>query len=295
MSITKYQVFLSTVELGSLTKTAEVLNLTQSGVSHAIASLEAEFGFLLLIRDRAGIRLTSNGERLLRYVRDILQANERLKQEVAAVNGLETGTVRIGSFVSVSTQWLPPILQEFQRQHPSIELKLLEGDYDDIDRWIANGSVDFGFISAPSSKAFEVMPLNRDRMLCILPLGHPLGEKPFITFSDIKNEPFIMPAWGKDDDVRRLLQKNKIVPKVKFEVAEDRTIIAMVQNGLGISILPEMVLFRLSDGLHTLELEKPHFRTIGIAAPSLSTMSPAAKKVIACVRTWLETQALLEY
>lgn len=109
MSITKYQVFLSTVELGSLTKTAEALNLTQSGVSHAIASLEEEFGFLLLIRDRAGIRLTSNGERLLRYVRDILQANERLKQEVAAINGLETGTVRIGSFVSVSTQWLPPI------------------------------------------------------------------------------------------------------------------------------------------------------------------------------------------
>lgn len=139
MSLSKYEVFVTVIESGSLTRAGEILGLTQSAISHALASLEREFGFSILTRGRSGISLTSNGERLLPYMREMLRAQERMKQEVHAINGMEVGTVRIGTFTSVSTQWLPGILKRFQDQYPAIEVKLLEGYYDGIESWIQAG------------------------------------------------------------------------------------------------------------------------------------------------------------
>ena len=104
MSLSKYEIFSTIVEVGSLTKAAEKLNLTQSGVSYSISTLESELGFSLLKRDRSGISLTSNGERILRHVSRILHEEELLRQEVAAIKGFDTGTVRLGTLSSVSMQ-----------------------------------------------------------------------------------------------------------------------------------------------------------------------------------------------
>lgn len=295
MSISKYQVFCAIVDHGSLTKAAEILKLTQSGVSHAISSLESEFGFSLLTRDRSGVSLTSNGERVLKIIREILLWQERMNQEISAINGLETGTVRIGTFTSVSSQWLPGIIKKFQTLYPAIEIKLLEGYYDDIEEWISRGTVDFGFVSLPTTKAFEFIALKKDKMLCILPEDHPLGGQAHITFDQMKEEAFIMPKWGSDDDVRRILNRSRVKLQIKYEVAEDQAIVAMVQNGLGISILPEMVLYRLSQDIRTLPLEQPHYRTIGIAANALNHISPASKKFIEYVKVWLAEQNLLDF
>ncbi len=136
MSLVKFDIFNKVVELGSLTKAGEELSLSQSAVSHAIASLESEWGFSILNRGRAGITLTSNGERVLRYVREILKWNNEMVQEIADINGLEIGTIRIGTFSSVSVQWLPEILKEFSNHYPSIDIELFEGDYDEIEEWI---------------------------------------------------------------------------------------------------------------------------------------------------------------
>lgn len=114
MSLARYEVFNTVVELGSLTKAAEALNITQSAVSYSIANLEAEFGFPLLIRSRSGITLTSNGQRMLKSVRTVLHWDEKLKQEAASIKGLEVGTVRIGAFTSVCIQWLPRLLKNFK-------------------------------------------------------------------------------------------------------------------------------------------------------------------------------------
>lgn len=295
MTLSKYEVFNTVVELGSLTRAAERLNLTQSGVSHAIAGLESEFGFPLLTRDRSGVSLTGNGEHILEYIRKTLHCNEKLKQEVAAINGLETGTVRIGTFATVSAQWLPGIIKHFQNRYPAIEIRLLEGDYDDIDGWISSGAVDFGFVSLPVSKAFEAVPLKKDRMLCILPQEHPLGQRNVISFDQIKEEPFIMPKWGYDNDVTRTLKENQVNPNVKYEVEGDQAIIAMVQNGLGISILPEMVLFRVPETVRVVKLAGQHYRTIGIAAHSLKNLAPAGRKFAECVRAWLAEAELLDF
>ena len=296
LSLTKYEILSTVVDVGSLTKAATLLGLTQSAVSHAISSLEIEWGFSLLIRDRSGIRITSNGERVLKHIRNILQNNEQLKQEVAAINGLNVGTIRIGTFTSVSTQWLPGIIKDFQFHYPSIQIKLVEADhYYEIEQWLQEGSIDFGFLATPFSKSLEFIPLKKDRIRCVLSSNHPLSGKSVISFEDIKNQPFIMPKWGTGNDFPILLKKQNESLQVKYEVADDQAIISMVRHGLGITILPEMVLYNFLNDITVIDLEEDYYRTIGITALSFQKLSPAAKQYIKSVRSWLRQQMLLDY
>ncbi|RQW73850.1 LysR family transcriptional regulator [Lysinibacillus composti] len=290
MSLAKYEIFSTVVELGSLTKAGDTLGLTQSAVSHAISSLESEWGFSILNRGRSGIQLTSNGERILKYIREILMWNEEMNQEIANINGLEVGTVRIGTISSVSIHWLPEIMKKFNEHYPSIEIKLMEGDYDDIEQWISMGLVDFGFLSLPTSHPFEVLSLKKDRMLCILSDEHPLAEQSEIRFDMIKDEPLIKSKKGSDNDLKRILKENKITPNIKFELTDDQAIISMVENGMGISILPEMVIHRVPNNVRKLKLEGDHYRTLGIAAPSLKSLAPATNKFIDYLKAWLSVK-----
>ncbi|WP_019911190.1 LysR family transcriptional regulator [Paenibacillus sp. HW567] len=286
MSISKYEVFLKVVELGSLTKAAEVLGFTQSGISHTISSLEMEFGFSLLIRNRSGVKLTVNGEQVVQPIREIIKWNEQLKQQVADIHGLETGTITIGTFTSVSVHWLPGMIKEFRKEYPYIEFKLMEGGYLEIEQWIEAGVIDCGFISLPTREKFEVFPLKQDRMLAILSKEHPLSRAPFMPLAQIAYEDFIIPKAGSDYDVRRVLEKAGIKPNIKFSAGDDYAIIAMVENGLGISILPELVIQRQKHNVAMLELEERSFRSLGIAVHSMKYASPATKRFLKHVQDW---------
>ena len=134
--ISKYETLAKVVELGSLTRAAEALGCTQSAVSHAINGLEKEFGFAVLTRSRAGVHLTADGERIMPSIRGMLNYEEQLKQTVSAIRGLDFGTVRIGAFTSVAVHWLPGVIKEFQRDYPNVDIKLLNGDYHDVEQWI---------------------------------------------------------------------------------------------------------------------------------------------------------------
>jgi DNA-binding transcriptional LysR family regulator len=287
VSLAKFEIFNTVVELGSLTEASVKLGLTQSAVSHAIASLESEWGFSILNRGRTGIHLTSSGELVLQYIREILKWNEQMMQQIASINGLETGTVRIGTFSSVSIQWLPEIMSYFNDCHPSIEIKLLEGNYEDIEHWISSGAVDFGFLSLPTLKAFEVIPLKKDRMLVIVSDKHPLAQRNEVSLEQMKGEKFIMPKKSCDNDVRRILKENNVYPDIKFELEDDQAIISMVQHGMGISIFPEMVLYRVPNRVRIINLEGDYYRSIGIAAASFKTISPAARKFIKSIQSYL--------
>lgn len=290
MSLAKFEIFNAVVESGSLVEASLKLGLTQSAVSHALSSLESEWGFSILTRGRSGIQLTSNGELALEYIREILKWNEQMTRKIANINELEVGTIRIGTFSSVSIQWLPKIMNYFHELHPSIEIKLLEGDYDEVEHWVITGAVDFGFSSLPISNSLEVIPLKKDRMLCILPDTHPLADLDEISMDQIKTQEIIMPREGCDSDIRRIFKDWSIVPNVKFELADDQAIFSMVENGMGISILPEMALYRLPENIRVCNLEGDYYRSIGITAVSFKNLSPATKKFIEYTQLWLDQQ-----
>jgi DNA-binding transcriptional LysR family regulator len=284
LSINKYKILMKVVELGSLTKAADFMGFTQSAVSHTINSLEEEFGFLLLTRSRSGVKLTVNGEQMVKSIREILKWNEHLEQEVASIHGLEIGTVHIGTFTSVSVHWLPGILKDFQQDYPQINFKIKEGNYRQIEDWIADGKIDCGFLSLPTRSMFDVIPLQKDQMLVVLPTDHPLSSQSVVTISEIEKEPFIMPSKGSDDDINRVLEKASIKPDIKFKVGDDYAIMAMVEKGLGISILPELVLRGQQRNIRIVELEEPSYRSLGIAVNSLKQISPAVKRFLEYVQ-----------
>jgi DNA-binding transcriptional LysR family regulator len=286
LSMNKFKVLMKVVELGSLTKAAEAMGFTQSGVSHMINSLEDEFGFTLLIRSRSGTKLTTNGEEIVKTIREILKWNEHLDQKVASIHGIELGTIHIGTFTSVAVHWLPSIIKDFQQDYPHIEIRLAEGDYREIEDWIAEGRIDCGFLSLPTWDVFDAMPLHQDPMLVLLPMEHPLSSQASIRLSQIENEPFIMPSKGSDDDVNRVLERASTKPDIKYTVGDDYAIMAMVEKGLGISILPELVLRGQRRNIRLVELQEPYFRSLGIAVSSMREMSPATKRFLNYVKNY---------
>ena len=286
MSINKFKVLVKVVELGSLTKAAEVMGFTQSGVSHMINSLEDEFGFSLLIRNRSGAKLTTNGEEIVKTMREILKWNEHLEQQVASIHGIELGTIHIGTFTSVGVHWLPGIIQDFRRDYPHIEIRLVEGDYREIEDWIAEGKIDCGFLSLPTWDTFDAIPLHQDPMLVLLPMEHPLSSEDSIALAQIENEPFIMPSKGSDYDVNRVLEKAPNKPDIKYTLGDDYAIMAMVEKGLGISILPELVLRGQRRNIRLIELKEKSFRSLGIAVSSLREVSPATKRFLNYVKSY---------
>ena len=294
MSIQKYQVFLHVTEAGSVSRAAEDMGLTQSAVSHALSSLEEDFGFKLLTRSRAGVRLSSEGKRILPAIRDILSAEERLRETVSSIHGLSTGTIRVASFSSVAVHWLPAMLKAFQEQYPQIRFKLLNGDYHDVEQWLEEGAVDLGFVSLPTRAPGKVTPLMEDRLLVILPKDHPLASLDSFPIGYARQETFISLLESSDHDLRRALDAEGIRPHIRFITKDDYAIIAMVEQGLGIAIMPELLLRGRTDNIAALELKPQARRTIALAVTEQGQQSPAARMFADFVVQRVRSKALDE-
>ena len=288
MSIKKYEVLLRVVELGSLTKAAEASGCSQSAVSHILNDLEEEFGFSILKRSRGGVQLTENGARILPSIRGILNYHEQLNQTVASIRGLDTGVIRIGTVTSVAVQWLPGILKQFMQEHPGIDFKLFNGDYGDVNRWLSEGSIDVGFLALPADTSCECIPLMEDRMLAILPKDHPYAALPKFPVAQVQYESFISLLESSDHDTRAIWNNSGVTPNIRFTSKDDYAIIAMVEQGLGISIMPELLLQNHTDNVVAMELVPKASRLIGLAIPNASRTRPATRSFADCVVSWIK-------
>ena len=114
--------------------------------------------------------------KLLPYARELCDRYQSFKMQADELNGLKPGLIRIGTFSSVATHWLPKIIREFQKDYPNIDYELLLGDYTEIEEWVAEGRVDCGFLRLPANGEFETIFLGRDKLLAVLPEGHPLSQ-----------------------------------------------------------------------------------------------------------------------
>lgn len=291
MNIAKCRALVTAVEEGSLTVAAEKLGCTQSAVSHSIAGLEEELGFALITRSRAGVRLTPEGERLMPAVRNLLNSAEQLNQTASSIRGLDSGTVRVGAFTSVAVHWLPAILKKFQHDYPNVEIKLFNGDYNDVDRWIKDGSVDIGFITVPSELECETVALMEDRLLAIIPEDSHFASYPKFPLVECEREPFISLLQSSDHDARRALGAAGVKPNVRYYTKDDYAVIAMVEQGLGISIMPELLLKGRHDRLLKLPLVPDSRRTIGMAITASEKAGPATRKFADYVIGYVKDEA----
>ncbi|MED3086242.1 LysR family transcriptional regulator [Bacillus toyonensis] len=280
MTITQLQVLIKTVELGSFTKAAKALNMTQPAVSHAISSIESELDITILIRDkREGLIVTDVGERILVHIREILNGIEKIEQEVAMEKGHEVGTIRIGSFPSVSAHFLPKMINLFKEKYPNLEVVLCEGTIKEVEDWLVSRVIDIGIVILPN-KDMEIVPLAKGKMVVILREDHPLCKKDAITISDLENEPIILCKGGYEPPIIDMFKQENVPLRAEYVISTVTTALNMIQEGLGIAILAELSLTNLPKNVQTRELEPQVWREIALAAPSLKDSSIAVQLFI---------------
>lgn len=285
MNIQKYLALAKTVEYGSFTKAAEILNYSQSGISRMINDLEKEWKVSLLERGRNGVRLTSDGLKLLPFVQNVCSEYQKLQSQVDELNGLQTGLIRIGTISSTATHWLPRIIQEFQKDYTNIDYELLLGDYTEIESWILEGRVDCGFLRLPTHAEFETIFIKRDKLLVILPENHPMAAFEQFPVSALCDYPFMLLEKGAKAEVSEIFERNHISPKIHFTTWDDYAIMSMVESGLGISILPQLILQRIPYRIVARELDVPAYRDIAIALRDKKSASLAVKRFLEYIST----------
>ena len=288
MSLYSYKVFLEVVDSGSFVKASEKLNLSPSAVSHAVKSLENEFGFSLLSRNRAGASVTSSGERVLPYIRSLIKIQNNLEQEVNIINNYDVGAVRIGLFSSVASNWFIKILHDFKENNPGVDVIFQQGDYADIMTWLKNGDVDMAFTTDELAKDTNFLPLREDPLICVTSEEYVPSDGKQMAPSDLKGSSLIINKECEQYDARRYLKENGIHADAYYETVTHQTLFAMVREGMGICLIPELVANVAREGVRKYPIKGRPSRIIGLTYSDPETISPAAKLLTEAIKKYVD-------
>lgn len=263
----KFLVLQKVLERGSFTKAATELGYTQSSVSQLIASLESELGITLLIRSRNGVRLTAEGEQIWPAIQRLLNAYEAVGQRATELRGLKNGKIRIGAISSITSHWLPQLITQFKQKYPDVEFVMYQGDYNSIPEWIKNDVVDIGFTTPVMSQGLEMIPLKKGEMQATIPEDNPLADQPGkpLPIQQLAGQPLILLEEGTYSEPLAAFEKAGVTPHVEYRIHDDYTIMNMVEQGMGISILANLVLLRMPFHFIRRPLEPRIMREIGVA------------------------------
>lgn len=278
----RYFVLQKIVQLGTFSRAAEALGYTQSAVSQAVASLEKEVGFLLLRRSRTGAVLTQEGRQFYPQAEALIRQYQLTKEKANEICGLKTGIIRMGTFSSISSHWLPPLFKEFQTAYPDVRFVLHQGDYSLIPEWLREGRIDFGF-SAPQAVqglGLQSLLVKDGPMFAILPEDHPLAAYEVVPLSLLAREPFILVEEGRYFEPLEMFRAQGLHPRIKYTIHDDFSVMNMVESGLGVSIEAGLVLRHTHYRLAIRPTDPPIKRTIVIAFKEWESLPLASRKFI---------------
>lgn len=276
----RYIALLKVVELGSFTKAAEILGYTQPAMSQTIASLEKELSIKLLYRSRYGIRLTPEGERLLPSIQSAVGQYQSMQNIAGEIRELESGVVRIGTISSISCHWLPQIIKAFWAQYPNVQLLVHQGDYTTIPEWVRTGELDFGFVTPDAVSGTDSRFLKYGEHRACLPKSHPLARQSRVTLAELTKEPFLLLEEGIYSEPLAAFHSAGLEPNIRMTMHDDYSILSMVEQGLGVTILPELVLRKQNYDIAMVPTEPMIMRRISIISREKNELSIAAKRFI---------------
>jgi len=294
MTLYSYVVFNTLVESESFIKASDVLQLTPSAISHMIMKMENEFGYKLIIRDRRGARLTENGKLLLPHIRNLLNCNNALEQEISNIKNIESGVVRVASFYSVTAYWLPKIITTFNQLYPNIKIIVLQSGDMEIKHWIKNGDVDLAFASKGFVDDFDsFIPLHNSPLVCVTPIGYKPPNGVSMSVEDLKQLPLIFQLAGYDTEISAFLKRNNLPLESNYRVETDDAVFALVEAGLGCAISPNMTVLGNNRQLNIYPLFPTTYRTVGLATIYPQLMAPATKLLRQHILRFMEDAGLM--
>jgi DNA-binding transcriptional LysR family regulator len=293
MNFSQLHCFVALDEIGSFTEAAHTLGLTQSTVSHALTDLEHELGVTLLERNSKGVvALTSTGKKIIPHVRALLAQAGAIEQEAKAAYGESSGKLRLGSVFSFCPDLLASVLTCFRAAYPDIEVVLFEGSLQEVVEWIGSSVVDVGFVLHPAY-GIESTLITTDELCVLVPSEHHLRTRMAVTIKELRKEALIMAKTGCAFQVMEMagIKPSEIKPSIRYQASDSATILAMVREELGITLLPRMMLPKKPEGMVALPLDPPHHLQIGLAVRSHKMASRSVELFIQTALAWTKEPA----
>ncbi|MDE6728223.1 MAG: LysR family transcriptional regulator [Oscillospiraceae bacterium] len=276
----RYIALQKVIELGSFTKAADTLGFTQSSISQMIASLESELSIKLLNRSPHGVKLTAEGAELYPFIERTIYQYRAMLEKSNEIRGLETGVIRVGTISSITCHWMPKLIKEFKKQYPNVQFLFHQGDYTLIPEWIKTGKIDFGFVNPLADIDLKTKIIKDGEMLIVLPKNHRLAKRKSIRLSEIADEPYILLEEGKYSEPMAAFAKAGITPKIEYTIHDDYSIMTMVEAGLGVSILAELMLKRTVYDIACVPVRPAICRTLAVAYKDRDSLPIASKYFI---------------
>lgn len=279
MHLSQLRTLIAVADTGSISGAAERLGLTQSGASQAISALEDHLEIRLLTRGHRGAHLTAAGEDVVHHARAVMGSMEAIRKTADATRGLEQGRVCLASFPSTFTTLLPPLLRRFRELHPGIDVVALEASDQEIETWLAEGSIDLAVVMDPLADQ-EDAPMGQDDWVAVVPNGHTLArhKQHPLPFARLTAEPFILATGGCLTHARSLAADLGLeLEDVRMEVKDYNSTFALVREGLGVTLVPEPTLPLDTRGLSVRRLEEPLHRRFGLQACRTKPVTPAVQ------------------
>ena len=229
------------------TRAAEELNVAQPSVSQQIRKLETELGAPLFHRMKRHVTLTEAGETFLPHARAVLQRVDEARLEVQELSGLRRGTLAVGAPPSVGTHLLPRALAAFSSRHPGIALAFREAGSRTLLGLLEQGELDMAVVIQPiRHPALETRPLLEEELLLAVPRRHPLASgQRRVRLAQLREEPFVLlreGAYDLRDQTLAACRRSGFDPVVALDGGEMDSMLRFVAAGIGVAILPEMVL-----------------------------------------------------
>ena len=267
MNLLHWHLLVAVADAGNISRASERVGITQSGASQAIAQLEATLGFPVFIRERRHIGITSLGEQVIEHARAMLARLDAIRTLADDSRGLSGGRIRLASFPSVISTLLPGLLRDFQRRHPGIELVALEGTDEEVEDWLATGTVELGVVLNPAPGR-AVTVLGRDAWVAALPTNHPLGRRASVigvTLEELAAQPFILATGGCTVNGNSLMEQAGLhLSDVRVTVRDWASACVLVREGMGVALVPESTLPEEQRGLRVIPLVPAIHREFGL-------------------------------
>lgn len=272
MDTEKCKVVLRAIQLGSMLQTSTELGYTPSGISYIIDSVEKDLGIKIVSRNQSGIKLTQAGVRCRPFLEALIDAADDLSNEAKKISEDVAGEFTIGTFPSIGRLLLPDIMEKYLKSHPNITINIVEGINEQLEQMMTRKEVDFLICSA-RIKGYDWIPLRKDNMVCVMSPESELKDLKNVKAEDLKNEKFIMPAYGRDSDVNELMKRINLNPNIISYTLENSSAFEMVRRNMGITIVNELATVGTTDGLVVKEFNPQQFIIEGVVIKKLISAS----------------------
>ncbi len=274
MDTQKIKVLLSAIKHKSLSKAAEEASYTPSAMSHIADSIEHELGVKILVRTPLGISLSKEGEALYEHMVALVEAEKSLLQASHRLAKSKENHLRIGTFSSISQTILPEIISRFRISYPHIKISVAVEDT--LQDWLENGLADIIFTDEMSYGNNVWLPIKEDPFVAVVPSGMFKGKKK-VGKTDLYGQTYIS---INEKILDGYFDKDRFLNVLDFESVDNVSVLYMIRQGLGFSVLPRIMMGQRISGVKTLTLEEPISRTIGFAYRKAALNHPATKTFV---------------